>query len=65
MRIRFTDIQWDLSDLNEEEREEVLVTLPENTTLTAPSDFEPETEGADLLSDTFGYCVESFGFEIL
>ena len=27
-------------------------------------DFDPESEGADLISDKTGWCVNSFAFEI-
>ena len=38
------------------------VDLPEIVTGTFPSDFFPETELADALSDEFGWCIHSLLF---
>lgn len=63
MIIGFSNIVWDTDGEDTEGLD-----LPETTTLKSDS-FEDETDvenqGADLLSDTYGFCVISFTFEII
>lgn len=51
----FYDIKWDT------EGEEV--DLPEKASYTVNEDFDAENEGADLLSDQYGWLVISFSFK--
>ena len=55
MKIRFFDIQWDTD--GEE------VDLPTETIMEVPEDCDLDTEGADVLSDKFGWCVLGFNWE--
>lgn len=57
MKIRFFNIVWD-TDGHETE-------LPTEIELECSSDLNPSYDGADLLSDKYGWCVESFDFTIL
>lgn len=53
--INFTNIDWD-SDKR-------ITNLPtEVTLLVEDDDMDISLEGADLLSDAYGYCVNSFSF---
>ena len=57
----FYNIKWDTDGKSPTE-----LNLPLETKVTAPSpEFDPAEEGADLLSDTFGFCVFSFEFKKL
>ena len=58
MRVRFWAILWD-AEFPEIRR------LPEEIILNMESDADVASEGADCLSDKFGYCVHGFEFEIL
>ena len=54
--VRFFNIQWDTDGQN--------ANLPTEVTLEiSDSDTDIATEGADILSDKYGWCVESFQFE--
>lgn len=58
-RFRFYNIKWDTDGVNPEE-----LNLPsEHTCAVADKNFDPENEGADLLSDKFGFCVFGFDFQ--
>lgn len=58
MNIKFYNIAWD--DDGEG------VNLPDSFTTTINNqDFNPSLEGADLLSDKFGFCVKGFNFEVI
>jgi hypothetical protein len=64
--VRFTDIDWDMTD----EESEALVEeygngLPTIVSLEVDDDVELDTEGADVLSDKYGWCVNSFNYEIV
>ena len=39
--------------------------LPKSVTLEVDRDLNLDTEGADVLSDKYGFCVFSFEFEIV
>ena len=58
MNIRFHNIQWDTSG---DDSEQVDVGLPTEVTLEVDDDLDVSTEGADVLSDKYGFCV--FGFD--
>ncbi|MBP8694571.1 MAG: hypothetical protein KBH35_03080 [Bifidobacterium sp.] len=54
--VRFFNIQWDTDGQS--------ANLPTEVTLEiSDSDTDIATEGADILSDKYGWCVESFQFE--
>ena len=55
-RILFTDIQWDTDGEN------LADVLPSSATLDVPADLDVETDGADVLSDKYGFCVFGFNF---
>ena len=62
VNIKFEDIQWDCPI-------EVACTmeLPTEVTLEVEvdEDFDVNLEGADVLSDKYGWCVQSFNGTIL
>lgn len=39
--------------------------LPDNVEVAVASDTDLEYEGADILSDKYGWCVESYSFRDL
>lgn len=57
MLVRFFNIQWD--DDGED------ANLPQDTQMIVDNDIDIDLEGADKLSDQFGFCVHSFEFEVL
>jgi len=57
LKIHITNIVWDADDSLE---------LPNTETLEVPDDTNLEdTDLADVLSDKYGYCVESLTFDVL
>ena len=56
-KINFYNIDWDTD--GEE------IDLPTDVILTVDVDVEISLEGADLLSDEYGFCVNSFNFQEL
>lgn len=65
MKVRFFDIDWDLDDLTTREKKEVLSFLPTLPIINVDDDVDINEEGADILSDHYGYCVYNFDYEIL
>ena len=57
MKIKFTDIDWDKG--GEE------VELPEEATIEVEDEEDIEERLADILSDEYGWCVNSFNYKIL
>lgn len=64
----FFNIDWDTSDWGE--KEEIasgvcVPDLPEEVDYVGIDDpnWDPDEDGADLLSDMYGYCVKSFEWE--
>ncbi len=60
MNIRFYNIKWDTDNSGTD--------LPEEITLTSDTfkdDEDVSLYGADLLSDTYGFCVINFSYEII
>ena len=55
--VNFYNIDWDTD--GEE------IDLPTDLVLTVDEDVEVSLEGADLLSDEYGFCVNSFNFQEL
>lgn len=58
MKIKFFNINWDTDYMNPKR-----LGLPSEITIDVSEDFDPEMEGADLLSDKYGFCVFGFEFE--
>lgn len=56
-KINFYNIDWDTDG---EETD-----LPTDVILTVGEGIEVSLEGADLLSDEYGFCVNSFNFQEL
>lgn len=54
-RIKFSEIEW------QTDGEEV--ELPSSVVLEVSDDFDVEENGADLLSDKYGWLVESYLWE--
>lgn len=59
MKVRFLNIVWDTDGEQ--------VDLPTDVTLDTDLENEEDVQyrGADVLSDTYGWCVESFNYEIV
>ena len=55
--VNFYNIDWDTD--GEE------IDLPTDVILTVDEDVDVSLEGADLLSDEYGFCVNSFTFQEL
>jgi len=55
MRVRFCSIEWDST--NKE--------LPTEVILDVEPDCDIAIEGADILSDNYGFCIFGFNFEVL
>ena len=55
--IQFTNIAWDTDGDD--------VELPTSVTASVDDDFDPDEQGADLLSDNYGFCVFSFNWHWL
>lgn len=58
MKVRFSNIQWDTDGVK-------VHGLPKTVTLDVPEHIDLDSEGGDLLSDKFGYLVESFSYKKL
>lgn len=59
IKYHFTNIKWDTDG-----RSSKKLKLPRHFIFeTTDLEFDPENEGADILSDKFGYCVFSFEFK--
>ncbi len=56
--IRLFDIQWDTDGEDE-------AGLPPEHIAVVDDDFNPEDDTADLLSNTFGFCVNGCSFNVL
>jgi hypothetical protein len=55
MLIRFWDISWDTDGEDAD--------LPTDVTLEVENDLDIANDGADVLSDKFGFLVEGFYFD--
>lgn len=58
MYVRFFAIQWDTDGAE-------APGLPSDVVLPVPAATDVALEGADILSDKFGFCVHSFEFELV
>jgi hypothetical protein len=56
-KVRFSNIVWDTDGK--------FVELPSEVTLEVPKDKDVDLEGADVLSDKYGWCVKGFEFEVV
>jgi hypothetical protein len=56
MLVRFSEIVWDLDEPEDGDG------LPLACVLDVSDDVDVSVQGADLLSDKFGFCVRSFQF---
>ena len=70
MIVNFYDIDWDMSDddIDDDEPNAHIMppTMPPTqVTLTVEDDIDISLEGADVLSDHYGWCVNGFNFDIL
>ncbi len=57
MQVKFFNIEWDT--------EGEQVDLPNEVVRTVEDDLDVAMDGADALSDEFGWCIRSFEFEII
>jgi len=65
MNVRFYNIDWVVDDLELEENE-VPPTLPKECIIREiDEEVDITYEGADILSDRYGFFVNNFNFEIL
>ena len=68
MKVRFYNIGWDTSDDGFDD--DIELDLPTEVTVVladdeVDDDTDLEFEGADILSDIVGFCVDDFEYEIL
>jgi hypothetical protein len=61
MLVKFSHIDWDTSD-DECDDDDVPV-LPKEVTVQVDDNTNVDLEGADILSDQFGFCVNSFSWD--
>ena len=65
MNVRFYDIQWDTHD---EEKGETLdlasLNLPTDCVMDVEDDVEVKEDGAELLSQEYGWLVKGFKFQV-
>jgi len=54
-KYKATEIDWDTDGEN--------VELPTEVTFEMDDDADPSLEGADVISDKYGWCINSFQFE--
>lgn len=54
-KVIFTNITWDTDG-------HVVKSLPKTVELNIDVDLDVNLEGADILSDKYGYCLQSFNF---
>ena len=66
MIVKFYDIDWDMSDddIDDELPPTPPTMPPTQVTLTVEDDIDVEEEGANVLSDHYGWCVNGFNFDI-
>ena len=57
MKIRLYNIDWDTDGED--------IDLPQDVIREVENDFDIINDGADLLSDEYGWCVFGFDYEIL
>ena len=60
MKVRFSNIEWDLDG-----EQPSAYNLPTECVMEVDNDVDLEEEGADVLSDQYGWCVKSCSFEII
>lgn len=70
MKVRFFDIVWDTTENGSQDQLSASPTaescgLPSETILEVDDDIDLDTEGADALSDKYGYCVFDYKYEIV
>lgn len=61
MIVLFSEIDWD----TEIDGENTSVDLPKAVKMLVDNDTDLENEGADVLSDMYGWCVNSFNYNII
>ena len=64
MKVKASNIVWDLEDDNYNE-DVPKPDLPSEYELELDDDQDPYMETADVLSDTFGWCVLSLDVEVI
>ena len=61
MKIRFSHIEWDTDDCDDEE-----IALPSEMDIALDDSMELDDDAlADILSDVMGFCVKSFDWEVV
>lgn len=66
MQVQFRKIKWDTgTDCNGKKLSRKSCNLPTHCILNMDNDSDVEYDGADALSDKFGFCVFSFEFNIV
>jgi hypothetical protein len=63
MRIKFFDIDWDTSTDSDEYENVDAPILPDEVTLDVEEDIDVDLEGADILSDKYGFCIHAFSWD--
>jgi len=60
-KIRFYNIRWDTTDDQHPDGQDA--SLPDEATIEVADDTDPEEDGANALSDEYGWCVFGFDYE--
>lgn len=61
--VKIFDIEWDLDGYSRKERKDILATLPKTVEYDVDEDDDIDLEGADWLSDDYGYAVKEFTYK--
>ena len=64
MQVRFFDINWDMSD-EEETRTPEECGLPTECVLDVEDDIDLKEDGADVLSQHYGWLVNGCSYEVV
>lgn len=65
MLVRFENIEWDTSNDSDEFDNDEPIDLPTTVEREVDDDLDVENDGADWLSDEFGFCVFGFDYKVL
>lgn len=60
--VKLTKIQWNLNDLTDEEKKQVINTLPTEKGFTANDDFNVPERVPAILKKKYGHDIETFSF---
>jgi hypothetical protein len=66
VKVRFFDIEWDTGDEDlDEDPSPSECGLPSECVVEVEDDLDLDEEGADALSERYGFCVSRCSFEVI